>query len=242
MKVLLLAGTNEARRLAQALAEARIDTLASLSGATRVAQKLPVPTRVGGFGGAAGFLDVIKCETITHVIDATHPFAHQITDRTHCICTDNNIPYLHILRPEWHPEQGDNWTMISNEEDAAHHIPSGSTVFLATGRQTLPRYSGLKECRVICRQIDPPDEPFPFPGGEFLVSRPPFTVEDEEKLFRALNVDYLVVKNAGGVSSRTKLDAARELNIPVLMLRRPKMPDAERAESPEQAMAWLKNQ
>ena len=120
-------------------------------------------------------------------------------------------------------------------------IAPGSTVFLATGRQTLEAFAGLSRCRLICRQIDPPDGPFPFPNGEFLVGRPPFSEADEVALFERLGVDWLVVKNAGGTPSRTKLDAARVLGIKVAMIARPPRPDAAIVETEAEAMAWVRD-
>ena len=138
-------------------------------------------------------------------------------------------------------QTGDNWTAIDKEEDAAIHIQAGQTAFLGTGRQTLERFGNLKDVRIICRQIDPPSGPFPFPGGEFLVGRPPFPVADEVALFQRLKIDWLVVKNAGGARSESKLIAARQLKIPVLMIRRPPMPDADRVETVQEALAWVTN-
>jgi precorrin-6A/cobalt-precorrin-6A reductase len=112
-------------------------------------------------------------------------------------------------------------------------------VFLATGRQTLEAFAGLADCRLICRQIDPPDGPFPFPNGAYLLGRPPFSIADEVGQFTRLGVDWLVVKDAGGAASRTKLDAARDLGLPVLMIRRPPQPEAERVETVAAALDWL---
>lgn len=238
MTLLLLAGSGEAKDIACGLAAAGIKATASLAGATRAPKPLPLPTRIGGFGGDAGFEAYLEAEKITRILDATHPFAHRITDRTARIARERAIPYLQFLRPAWVPQMGDDWTEITHEEEAAALIGSGKTVFLGTGRQTVARFGNLKECRVICRQIDPPDGPFPFAGGEFLIGRPPFAVEAEKALFKELRVDVLVVKNAGGAQSRTKLDAARALGIPVLMIARPQMPDANRVETVADAIAW----
>ncbi|WP_375255640.1 precorrin-6A/cobalt-precorrin-6A reductase, partial [Yoonia sp.] len=100
-------------------------------------------------------------------------------------------------------------------------------------------FANLQGCHVICRQIDPPDGPFPFPGGRFLVGRPPFSVADEVALFSALSVDWLVVKNAGGAPSRTKLTAARELHIPVLMIARPAQGNWETVSTIDDALGWV---
>ena len=240
MKVLLLAGTAEARDLAAEMAAAGVEGVASLAGAVRRPAMPELPTRVGGFGGAEGFADYLQEERIDAVIDATHPFAHRISARSRRVCSDLGVPYLQLLRPPWQARQGDDWREVDREEDVTDLIPSGATVFLATGRQTLERFAGLEGCEVIARQIDPPEGPFPFPGGRFLVGRPPFSVKDEMDLFRDLGVDWLVVKNAGGLPSRSKLDAARVLGIPVAMIRRPPQPPGEKVETVEEVRAWLK--
>lgn len=239
MTILVLAGSGEAKEIARRLAAQGRQAIASLAGATRDPAPLGIPMRIGGFGGGDGFERYLVAAAITAVVDATHPFAHQITARTAAICKRIGMPYLQVLRPAWEPQAGDRWTAIAAEEDAAAYVSPGQVVFLGTGRQTLARFANLQDVRVICRQIDPPDGPFPFPGGEFLVGRPPFPVESEKALFAKLGVDWLVVKNAGGAASRTKLDAARQLDIPVLMIARPPAPDADRVATVDAALQWI---
>jgi precorrin-6A/cobalt-precorrin-6A reductase len=237
--ILLLAGTGDARQIAAALEQAGTVAVASLAGVTQRAIPLPLPTRVGGFGGRDGFIAYVKDAGITAVLDATHPFADQISARTSAVCAELGLPYLYHLRAPWLPEGDDNWREIEREEDAAALIPQGKTVFLGTGRQTLDRFANLKGRRVICRQIDPPTAPFPFEGGKFLIGRPPFSVDHEIDIFAALGIDWIVVKNAGGEASRTKLTAARELGIPVLMIRRPPPPEAAQiTDSVTAAVDW----
>lgn len=241
MTLLLLAGSGESRRLASRIAKAGIPAIASLAGSTRSPRAIDLPHRAGGFGGEAGFRAYLAREGISAILDATHPFAHRISARTARVAKDLGLPYLQLLRPPWTPGPGDNWVELAREEDAGDVIPKGATVFLATGRQTLERFGGLADRRLICRQIDPPSGPFPFPNGMFLVGRPPFSVADERTLFQDLGIDWLVVKNAGGAASRTKLDAARELGIPVAMISRPPQPDAPRVDTEDAAMAWVKS-
>jgi precorrin-6A/cobalt-precorrin-6A reductase len=239
MTLLLLAGTGEAQVIARDLAAQGYPAIASLAGATRAPRPTGLPTRVGGFGGSEGFRAYLAQSGISAVLDATHPFAHRISARSARICHELGLPYCQVLRPAWQPEPGDQWIMLDREEQAADHIAPGRTVFLATGRQTLDRFANLSACRLICRQIDPPDGPFPFPNGDFLVGRPPFSVADEIETFSRLAIDWLVVKNAGGEVPRTKLHAARALGIPVIMLNRPRQPDAFRVETARQALDWV---
>jgi len=240
MTLLLLAGSGQARVIAKALSNRNI--IASLAGATRAPRDLGVPTRIGGFGGAAGFEAFLEAEKISAVLDATHPFANRISLRTARICGARNIPYCQYLRPEWKPQDGDIWHLVQDETQVADLVTSGDTIFMATGRQTLHRYENLKDCHLICRQIDETDAPFPFPNGRFLIGRPPFSVKDEIALFRRLKIDWLVVKNAGGDAPRSKLEAARSLGIPVVMINRPEQPNALRVDTVEAAIEWAKNQ
>ena len=237
--VLILGGTGDARKLCDLVAEAGIDAIVSLAGVTRTPLELPLPVRTGGFGGADGFTTYLTEHSIRAVVDATHPFASHISNRSATLCKARHVPYLQVLRPAWSSQTGDRWTLIDAEEDAARIIGPRSTVFLATGRQTLEKFTNLQGRRVICRQIDPPSKPFPFEGGEYLIGRPPFSVLDETMLFKQLGVDWLVVKNAGGAASRTKLDAARALKLRVAMINRPDQPDAPRVQTPDEALEWI---
>ncbi|MCF2903851.1 cobalt-precorrin-6A reductase [Octadecabacter sp. CECT 8868] len=243
MTLLLLAGTGEAKRIAWGLADTGRSVVASLAGVTRSPDPLPIPTRIGGFGGEAAFQQYLSDEGITAVVDATHPFADQITNRTARVCGALGLPYCQVLRPEWVAEEKDDWTEISAPHEVADLVPPDAVVFLGTGRQTLPEFANLEGRRVLARMIDAPMVPFPFEGGEFVIGRPPFDVKSEVALFRALGVTHLVVKNSGGKGGRPKLDAARQLELPVFLLDRPKAPNlgetATRVETVQGALEWV---
>ncbi|SDE06612.1 cobalt-precorrin-6A reductase [Limimaricola pyoseonensis] len=239
MTVLVLAGTREGREIAAGLAERAIPVLASIAGRTRRPLDPGVPLRTGGFGGADGFRDVLRDEGVTAVIDATHPFAEEITARTARICREEGLPHLLLRRPGWTPGPGDDWTFIAREADLARHAPPGATVFLATGPQRIDRFTGLEGRRVLCRRVDPAPEPFPFEGGDWVVGRPPFGLDDEKALFALLGVDLLVTKNSGGPEGRAKLDAARALRLPVVLLDRPPLPEGvEPVQTVAEALHW----
>lgn len=240
MTLLVLSGTREGRDIAADLHGQGVDLIASLAGATRSPRDQQVPTRLGGFGGAEGFTHYLQEAGITAVLDATHPFAKDISHRSAAICKELGIPYCLYVRPPWVPEAGDTWTMLKDEADAARYIARGATVFLATGRKTLERFANLSSCHLICRQIDPPNGPFPFENGEFLIGRPPFSLKDEIALFKSLGVDWLIVKNAGGTASFSKLEAARVLGLNVGMIERPDLPEALSVSTIGQAINWGK--
>jgi precorrin-6A/cobalt-precorrin-6A reductase len=237
--ILLLAGTAEARNLAGYLKDAGIACIASLAGATRTPIDLGVPTRIGGFGGAEGFNTFLDVENITAVIDATHPFAENITARTAQICQERALPYLRFERAQWISRTGDAWHRADTYADLDHLIPKGARVFIATGRQSLEHYRPLQDRHLMCRVIDSPTVPFPFPNGAWIVGRPPFSDAHERETFERLKPDWLVVKNAGGAGGKTKLAAARALGVQVAMMTRPVAPDGiERREQMCDALEW----
>jgi precorrin-6A/cobalt-precorrin-6A reductase len=240
MTLLLLAGTAEAQQVARHLADEGRAAVASLAGATRAPRAMGLPMRIGGFGGEAGFLRYLAEADITAVLDATHPFAARISERTARLCAAHDLPYCQILRPEWVPGAEDRWTGIAAEEEAAAHIPEGATVFLATGRQGVSRFANLDGRRLICRVVDPPEAAFPMPNGSYIVGRPPFSVEDEVALFTRLGINWLVVKNAGGAASESKLEAARTLKLPVAMIARPPQPEGSCVATVAAAMDWVR--
>ena len=233
MTVLLLAGTGEARRLAHALAELGADCLIWPDPAARLPGGWPLPTCAGELS------DCIERHDISAVLDATHPFASDISHRAANLCAANGVSYCLMLRPEWRAQPGDRWTTIVNEADAPAHIEAGSTVFLATGREGLMHFAGLKDCYIYCRQIGATDAPFPLPRGEYLIQQPPFPVEEEVALFRRLGINWLVLRNAGSTRADTKLTAARQLGLSVLMIARPAPPKAPRVRSVDEALAWV---
>lgn len=240
MNLLLLAGTTEARALARGLAgDPRLSVVASLAGATRAPEAYAVTTRMGGFGGEAGLAKYIKDNAVGCIIDATHPFARTMPRRAQTVCAARNIPYLRLLRPGWAAGPGDDWRSVEDEAATPGEIPTGARVFLATGRRSLERYAALAPGRALfARVIDLPGRPFPYPDGAWVVGRPPYRVDDEIRLFRELGIDVLVAKNAGG-PTRAKLDAARALGLPVVMLRRPPPPPGDRVDSVAAALDWL---
>ncbi|EAQ01448.1 precorrin-6x reductase [Pseudooceanicola batsensis HTCC2597] len=242
MTVLILGGTAEARRLAQGCAERGIPALASLAGAVREMPDYPVPTRVGGFGGAAGFREVVSAEGITAVLDATHPFADRITARTAALCREDGLAHARLSRPEWQPGPGDDWHDAASPEAAAALIPAGATVFLAVGAKEIARFSGLagRAAGVVARRAEPARGDFPFAGGRWIVGRGPFETGAETALLWELGITWLVARNAGGVAARAKLDAAWHLGLPVAMIRRPLEPQGVPIlRTPEAALDWI---
>ena len=226
LRVLVLGGTSEARALAAALErDPAVDVTSSLAG--RVARPaLPEGrTRVGGFGGAPGLARWLVQEGVSLLVDATHPFAARISDSAAAASRSTGVPLLVLRRPQWSPGAGDRWHHVDSLAAAAQALPSlGSRVFLTTGRQGLDAFAGLHDLWFLVRTVDPPAPPLP-PAMKLLLDRGPYAEESERTLMRRHRVDVLVTKNSGGSATAPKLDAARSLGLPVVMVRRPPTPE-----------------
>lgn len=240
MRILLLGGTAEAGRLARALAEAGIDAVYSYAGRTDAPAGQPVPVRTGGFGGPEGLAGFLTEGGFTHLVDATHPFAAQMTRQAAEVCDRLGLPFLRIDRPAWVAGPGDRWSHVADLAGAAAALPSApATVFLAIGRQGIGAFASRPEHRYLLRLVDPPEGPLPLPRCTVILGRGPFDAAADRALMEAEGVAVVVAKNAGGGGAEAKLRAARALDLPVIMIDRPVLPALPAVTGPEEAMAWL---
>ncbi|MGW6154775.1 cobalt-precorrin-6A reductase [Streptomyces sp. NPDC055144] len=226
MHVLILGGTTEARRLAQALTAGHPGWRVTSSLAGRVARPL-LPegeVRTGGFGGADGLAHALRELQVDALIDATHPFAGTISFHAAQAAATAHVPLLALRRPGWVPVPDDDWHGVASLEEAARRLPAlGRRAFLTVGRLGLSAFAGVRDVFCVVRSVDAPEPPLP-PRSEVLLARGPFTVEGERAVLREYGIDVLVTKDAGGEATAAKLVAAREARIPVLVVRRPDVP------------------
>lgn len=238
--ILLLAGTGEARSLAARMAQAGLAAKASFAGALTTIETMPLPTRIGGFGGETCFGRYLEEQGVTAVIDATHPFAEKISARSFRICHGAGIPYLRLQRPEWTAQPEDNWTSVQAQKELSNLIPSKARIFLSVGRKEIGLYHSLFTRPVVMRSIDPP---LNLPAAwRSVLGKPPFTIAQEVSLLREQRIDWLVTKNAGGPVSVNKLVAARMLGLNVAMISRPPLPNGITVvETADEAFAWAQS-
>jgi precorrin-6A/cobalt-precorrin-6A reductase len=231
-RILILGGTGEARELALVLMNEGHDVITSLAGRT-TGPLLPAGrVRVGGFGGAEGLARFILEESIDVIADATHPFAAQISAHGYAAAQSCHIRYVRLERPAWRAEDGDAWTSVKNTGEAAAIIPREARVLLTIGRKEISPFVGRQDLSGVIRMIEPLEHPPPA-RWTLLLARPPFTAEQEKALMHAHDITVLVTKNAGGEKMASKLQAARELKVSVVMVERPQKPPAETAATPE---------
>lgn len=226
--------------MARALAEAGVDAVYSYAGRTEAPVAQPLPVRVGGFGGVAGLVAYLRTERITHLIDATHPFAAQMSRNAVEACAATGTPLIALEREPWATAEGDRWTHVPDLAGAVAALGEAPRrVFLAIGRQTLDVFAGAPQHHYLLRLVDPPTEPLPLPQAEAVIARGPFTVEGDRALLADHRIEVIVAKNAGGAGAEAKLVAARELGLPVILIDRPRVPERRLARTVGEVMAWL---
>ncbi len=244
MRILLLGGSSEASRLARALSvRGRVEATLSLAGRTANPALGPLPMRVGGFGGVDGLVRYIEAERVEVVVDATHPFAAQMKRHAAEACTATGTPLAAFSRPPWTPAPGDRWIEVDDAAAAARAL--GDTprrVFLTAGRLQAAAFAGASPHHFVLRSIDAP-APETLPKSvELVLARGPFTMRDEIELMTTRRIDVVVSKNSGGDATRAKLDAAREIGLPVVMIRRPPVPARTVFEDLDGVLAWIEAQ
>jgi precorrin-6A/cobalt-precorrin-6A reductase len=239
VRVLLLGGTTEASLIGRELAAAGIAGVYSYAGRTATPVAQPLPTRVGGFGGVDGLAEYLRHEKITHVIDATHPFAGQMSRNAVDACAKTNTPLIAYLREPWVEGPGDKWQHVATLVDAAAALPDHPVrIFLAIGRKHLAPFAAQPRHFYLLRLVDTPVA-LPLPEAEIVLARGPFTIEGDLALLLDHRITHIVARNAGGEGAKAKLDAARMLGLPVIMIDPPSLPERRTAQNVGEIMRWL---
>jgi precorrin-6A/cobalt-precorrin-6A reductase len=238
VRVLILGGTGEARALARALDARGTRVVTSLAGRTGTPAALPGEVRTGGFGGPAGLVRALEEGLISHVVDATHPFAARIGQHAAVACEAVGRPRVRLLRPPWPRKPGDRWHEVAGVQQAATLLPMlGGRVLLTTGQEGLASFGQVPDVILFVRSIEPPPD---LPAGAVWIgARGPFRLEDENRLLKSERIDVLVSKQSGGAATYPKIVAARQFGLPVVMLERPPLQAGPVVETVEQALAWL---
>lgn len=212
----------------------------SYAGRTGSPVAQPLPMRVGGFGGVAGLVDYLQREGISHVVDATHPFAAQMSRNAIAACDQTGLPLIALERPAWSPGPGDQWQTVADIEAAVAALPAApAKVFLAIGKQTLAPFAARPQHHYLLRLVDPPEEALPLPQTTVVIARGPFDAAGDTALLQAHGIGHIVAKNAGGAGAEAKLTAARTLRLPVILIDRPALPPRRVAATVAEVMDWL---
>jgi precorrin-6A/cobalt-precorrin-6A reductase len=217
-----------------------VEATMSLAGRTSAPMRHTIPTRIGGFGGAVGLADWLRDHGTERLIDATHPFAARISANAVAAAGSAGVPLLRVARPPWLPGAGDAWSQVPDVTGAVAALGERPRrVFLTVGRLELAAFRAAPAHHYLVRTIDTPAVDDLPPDHALLLDRGPYTLAGETELMRRHRVDVLVTKNSGGEATRAKLDAARDLGLPVVLVSRPVLPPAKTVETVEDALAWI---
>jgi precorrin-6A/cobalt-precorrin-6A reductase len=243
MRILILGGTSEARELGKLLAaDARFEPVLSLAGRTRAPAAQPITTRVGGFGGVDGLVRWLDHERTEAVVDATHPFAVNISANAVAATQTLGLPLGSIVRETWLPIEGDNWNTVTDAACAASALGDmPRRVLLTVGRLELSAFTEAPQHDYIARTIDPAGDIALPPRIAFIAERPPFSLEAEHTLMQRERIDVVVSKNSGSPETYAKIAAARALRIPVVMIDRPHKPAGTPLPDAAAALNWLES-
>jgi precorrin-6A/cobalt-precorrin-6A reductase len=237
--LLILGGTTEASALA-AVAERGSRATLSYAGRTAHPSAQPVPVRVGGFGGAGGLAAWLRAEQVTHIVDATHPFAAQMSANAVAAAEQAEVPLVALTRPPWHAGAGDRWTHVADLDAAVAALDGPPRrVMLALGRMHVERFAARPQHLYLLRFVDAPERAPALPHHRLVIDRGPFTASGDRRLLEAHGTELVVCKNAGGEGAVAKLVAARALGLPVLMIDRPALPPRRTCDSVAAVLDWL---
>jgi precorrin-6A/cobalt-precorrin-6A reductase len=241
MRLLILGGSSEASGLAKALAaDTRFEALLSLAGRTSAPRSQPIPVRTGGFGGAEGLAHFLRDENIDLLIDATHPFAARMSCNAIAAAAETGVPFIAVERPPWMRGEDDLWVEVPDVPCAVAALgPAPRIVFSAIGSLLLRDFEAAPQHRYVVRLIDRPARLPDLPRLTLIQAQGPFTAAGDAGIFREHGVDVVIAKNSGGGATVSKIEAARMLHLPVMMVSRPSIPARPRAATVEDALTWL---
>jgi precorrin-6A/cobalt-precorrin-6A reductase len=241
--LLILGGTAEAAALARRAAWRFGDWLeitTSLAGRTAHPAPLPGRVRIGGFGGPTGLAAHLRRHAVDRLIDATHPFAARISTAARLACSETNVPRLQLLRPPWRRHPSDHWIEVDSMAAAAAVVARiGRRAWLTVGASEIAAFGTATGVHFLVRLVDPPRRPLPLPHYDVILGRGPFTLAEERRRLAQHAIDVLVCKASGGAATEAKLVAARELGVPVVMVKRPPEEPGDAVETVEAALEWL---
>ena len=238
--LLILGGTRDASALAARVADAGLDAVLSYAGRVETPRAQPVPTRTGGFGGINGLTAYLRDREVTHMIDAMHPFAAQMSRHAIAASQVTGVPLIALTRPAWVPEPGDRWTHVPDMEAAVDSVgDTPKRIFLAIGRTEIARFARQPQHHYLLRLVDAPRAAPPLRSHDVVVDRGPFDLASDRALLRDHAIDLVVSKNSGGDGARAKLIAARALGLPVVMVDRPALPPRREVTGVDAVMEWL---
>ena len=239
-KILIIGGTQEGNNLAEIFHGCKLNYIISYAGIVDKVYEKTFKKRIGGFGGKIGMINYIRDNKISHVIDASHPFSSKISLNTMNACKALNIPVINYSRKPWFKKKGDNWIRVKNFYESTNYLRGKpKRIFLAIGRKNLDTYKEFSQNFFLLRFLESNTNNNFFQNQKCIISRGPFTVDDDLRILSRYRIEMIISKNSGGDGAYSKIIAARRLKIPIIIISRPKGVKTKKIYNFNSVMSWL---
>ncbi|SFB08334.1 cobalt-precorrin-6A reductase [Selenomonas ruminantium] len=234
--IFVLAGTQDGREIVRLLLEQGHDVAASV---------------VSSYGGEllahacgqrclindkpldeAALKDYLQEHDIRLLVDASHPYAANVSRNALAVCQALSIPYIRYER-DLSKLDYDRITVVHSYEEAAQAAAAlGKKIFLTTGSRNLDKFvhsPDLKNCELTARVLPTAEviglcESLGLDAGHIVALQGPFSMELNRELFRKYGAEVIITKNSGTIGGTdTKFAAAAELNLPIVLIDRPQL-------------------
>ena len=222
MKILVLAGTEDARKLCTELIKIfEVHVTASFRTSPTLAN-YPVSIRTGGFGGIDGLVDHIQSNSVDLLIDATHPFASSMKQNALHAAKLSGVEFIALNRKGWELSPKTDWITSTSIIEACKLIPKDSTIFAAIGGKNFLNQvdeiaEALSSSKVYLRVISPFNNSLP-PNWNVVEYNSEISTKSELELFQHYGITCLLCRNSGSNSGLHKLKASFLLGIKVYMV------------------------
>lgn len=236
----MLGGTTEASALAEALAAREDHAVLSYAGRVARPRAQPIAVRVGGFGGVDGLVRYLREQRVTHLVDATHPFAGQMSAHAVAAARTAGVPLVALTRPGWTAGEGDRWRRVADIDAAVAALEGGPRrVMLALGRMHVGAFAAQPQHFYLLRFVEAGGAAPSLPHHHLVIDRGPFDAAGDRALMEAHGIDLVVAKDAGGTGASAKLEAARALGLPVMLIDRPAVPARHEVQDVAAVLRWI---
>lgn len=245
-RVLIFAGTTEGRTLSEYLSENRIEHMVCV--ATEYGEEVlsasPYMTIHQGRMDVGEMEKLMQTGSFAAVVDATHPYAVEVTANIRKASQEAQLPYLRLKRCLDTETEGRVFYFHSNEECVDALEKTEGNILLTTGSKELATYCShplVKErlyVRVlpgmesisICTELG-------IKGKQMIAMQGPFSTEMNEAILHQFEIACMVTKKSGRLGGYPeKLEAAKRAGIPVYVI---EPADTERGYSMEEVCERL---
>ena len=237
--ILLLGDTVEAEALAEALTEA----LQKQPGCRLLRQQEMAAADLARLATVDDFAAFLQGSPVELVVNAANPYDAGFSDRISAAATAAGRRFLRLMRPAWLRDQLDSWIDVASVAAAADICRwYGKRILITLGESDLAPFAGNDRCHFVVRLPAAPEASLELAHHDLIIGRGPFAWIDERRLMMEQQIDLLVSRNIGGLDSYAKIDVARDLAIPVVMISRPAQPPGPLqpgAETVAQAVDWI---